>query len=626
MNIAHIVAVAAASVLAAAPAFASDLFGPSIAPKRAIESRPEEVLVRVATPDLTLLPSLAKRATDAQGMPTFTLDLFDDVRITAEVTRTETTAGGGLAIIATLPEHKYGSAVLVQNGSVLTGSVTFIGGSYSILPTESGAVRIAKINPQLLPPEGEPRVGKGAVPTLAESLAPADPPVDTGKLIDLIVFWTPAAQAAAGSLANIQNNIDQAITLTNTAYRNSGIAQRVRLVNKQAVTYTENTSGSGAFDNALSALTAGSIPTAGGSTVGAQRNAYGADDMVIVINDSQYCGLAWLPSTISTGNANSYAGAVVGGGSCLTTNFSFGHELGHNMGAHHDPYVAPGPGAFAYSHGLSHIGGSSATSWRTIMAYNNQCAATVGGCTRLQYFSNPMVNYTDGFAMGDGPARNNALTLNKSANAVSNYRATVVPITASFADVPLGDTNFGYIEFMYQAGFSNGCSASPLLYCPQNAVTRGEMAAFMERSKRGANFTKTATGTVFADVSAGAPFAGYIEQMYADGITNGCATGPLRYCPNDNVTRAQMAKFLLIAKCGGSYVPATPGASPFSDVPVGDLFLPWINKLYTLGITTGCATSPTLQYCPNVNVSRAQMAIFIYRTFPHVAPSEACTP
>lgn len=618
MNLARIVSIAA--LLAAAPAFASNLFGPSIAPKRAIESRPEEVLVRIATPDFALLPSLARRATDTQGMPTFTLDLFDDVQVTAEVARTETTAGGGLAIIATLPELKYGSAVLVQNGDVLTGSVTFMGGTYSILPAEGGTVRIAKIDPQLLPPEGEPRAGKGAAPTAADSLAPADPPVDTGKLIDVIVFWTPAAQTAAGGATQIQNNIDTAITLTNTAYRNSGIAQRVRLVNKQAVTYTENTSGSGAFDNALTAITNGTIPG-----TAAARNTYGADEVVLVINDPSYCGLAWLPGTISAGNA-AYGFAVVGGGSCLTTNYSFGHELGHNMGAHHDPYVAPGPGAFAYSHGLSHIGASSATSWRTVMAYNNECAATVGGCTRLQYFSNPMVNYTDGFAMGDGPARNNALTLNKSANAVSNYRATVVPIAASFADVPLGDTNFGYIEFMYQAGFSAGCSASPLLYCPVNPVTRGEMAAFMERSKRGANFTKTATGTVFADVAAGAPFAGYIEQMYADGITSGCATGPLRYCPNDSVTRAQMAKFLLSAKCGSGYVPATPGVSPFSDVPVGDLFLPWINKLYSLGITVGCATSPTLQYCPNKNVSRAEMAIFIYRTFPHVAPSEACTP
>ena len=158
------IAVVAAALLAS-PAFASNLFGPSIAPKRAVEASREEVSVRVATPDYALLPAIAKQATDTSGMPTFTLDLFDDVSLTAEVVRTETTASGGLAIIARLPEKEFGNAVLVQNGNVLTGSVTFVGGTYSILPAGDGSVRIAKIAPQLLPPEGEPRIVGGAAPT-----------------------------------------------------------------------------------------------------------------------------------------------------------------------------------------------------------------------------------------------------------------------------------------------------------------------------------------------------------------------------------------------------------------------------------------------------------------------------
>jgi hypothetical protein len=348
--------------------------------------------------------------------------------------------------------------------------------------------------------------------------------------------------------------------------------------------------------------------------------------MVLVINDPSFCGLAWLPSTISTANANSAAGAVVGGGTCLTTNFSFGHELGHNMGAHHDPYVAPGPGAFAYSHGLSHIGASSATSWRTIMAYNNECAATVGGCTRLQYFSNPMVNYTDGFAMGDGSARNNALTLNKSANAVQNYRASVTPITPTFTDVPSGNSAFGFIEFMYQAGFTSGCQTVPSLYCPNDPISRGQMAVFLERSKRGANFTRTPTGAYFSDVTVSTPFAGFIEQLSIDGITSGCTGGmPPAFCPGSPVSRAAMVKFLLKAKCGSAYTPNTPMSNPFTDVSNADPFLPFIYKAYTLGITSGCVASP-LQFCPLASVTRAQMAIFIYNAFPYGTPSDVCAP
>jgi len=615
MNVSRTAVIFVAAAIFASPAIASRLFGPSVLPDRTVKATAAEVMVRVATPDYALLPSLAAKTTDTMGTSKFTLDLFDDVEVTAEVVRTETTPSGGLAIIARLPELKYGNAVLVQNGNVLTGSVTFVGGTYSILPDAAGSVRIAKIAPQFLPPEGEPRYVQGAVPT-AQDLAVVDPPADSGKRIDVIVFWTAAAQTAAGGLTQIQNNIDTAITLTNTAYRNSGIAQRLRLVNKQAVTYNEATADP--FGDALNAITNGTI-----TGTASARNTFGADEVVLVINNPTLCGLAWLPSTISSSNSGQ-GFAAVGGGTCLTTNFSFGHELGHNMGAHHDPYVNLQPGAFAYSHGMSHIGVSSGTSWRTIMAYDNECFDTIGSCTRLQYFSNPMVSYVDGFVMGDAGVRNNALTLNKSANAVSNYRATTVPITASFSDVSLADPQFGFIEFMYQAGFTNGCATGPLRYCPNNLVTRGEMAAFLERSKRGANFSRTPTGTVFTDVNVATPFAGVIEQLFADGITSGCGAGPT-YCPTASVTRAQMAKFLLKARCGAAYTPATPASSPFSDVPVGDLFLPWIKKLYDLGITKGCSTAP-LKYCPNDPVTRGTMAVFIHRTFPHITPSEACTP
>jgi peptidyl-Asp metalloendopeptidase len=623
----RIVAAAALALLGqgAAAAGLPALFGASVTPRGALVLERADVRARTAKPDLGLLPQLAAGVTDSAEGPYFTLDLFDDVVFDAQVMRTERTADGGVAIIARLTALELGTAVLVQDGVAMSGSVTLPGGAYSILPLADGAVRITKVDQSLLPPDAEPR-RRASVAPVAADMAATDAPVDTGKLIDVIVFWTPAAETAAGGSANIGNNINTAIANTNAAYLNSGIAQRLRLVAKQSVAYTEDSTGGDPFGNALDAITNGTIPN-----TATLRNTYGADEVVLVINDGTACGIGWLPSTISSANSDQ-GFAVVAVGGCLTTNFSFAHELGHNMGAHHDPYVLnPGscpdgkePGAFCYSRGLSYIGTSSGNSWRTIMAYNNQCAATVGGCVRLQYFSNPMVTYSDGNAMGDGPARNNALTLNKSANAVSNYRATVVPITASFSDVPLGDPFFGFVEFMYQGGYSGGCATAPLRYCPTDPITRGQMAVFLERTKRGALFSHTATGAVFTDVSVSTPFAGSIEQVSIDGITSGCAAGPA-FCPADSVTRAAMAKFLLLAKCGAGYVPNTPASSPFADVLVGDPFLKWINKLYSLGVTSGCLSGP-LRYCPTAPVTRAAMAKFIYYTFPYGTPSDVCTP
>ena len=65
------------------------------------------------------------------------------------------------------------------------------------------------------------------------------------------------------------------------------------------------------------------------------------------------------------------------------------------------------------------------------------------------------------------------------------------------------------------------------------------------------------TSTAFTDVVAGSLFAGHIEAMRTDGITSGCTA--TTYCPESSVTRAQMAVFILRARCGAGYVPNHAG-------------------------------------------------------------------
>jgi hypothetical protein len=58
------------------------------------------------------------------------------------------------------------------------------------------------------------------------------------------------------------------------------------------------------------------------------------------------------------------------------------------------------------------------------------------------------------------------------------------------------------------------------------------------------------SGLVFGDVSStsvGDAFCGYIEHFAALGITGGCNVTPPLYCPDNYVTRAQMAVFLTSA-------------------------------------------------------------------------------
>ena len=51
----------------------------------------------------------------------------------------------------------------------------------------------------------------------------------------------------------------------------------------------------------------------------------------------------------------------------------------------------------------------------------------------------------------------------------------------------------------------------------------------------------------FTDVPPANVFYNFIDRMAVLNITQGCATNPLRYCPADSVTRAQMAAFLVRA-------------------------------------------------------------------------------
>jgi hypothetical protein len=75
-----------------------------------------------------------------------------------------------------------------------------------------------------------------------------------------------------------------------------------------------------------------------------------------------------------------------------------------------------------------------------------------------------------------------------------------------------------------------------------------------------------------------------------------------------------MAVFLLRTLEGSGYTPppCVPGQEMFNDVPASSPFCPWIEELARRGITGGCGGG---NYCPSASVDRAQMAVFLVRTF-----------
>jgi hypothetical protein len=139
------------------------------------------------------------------------------------------------------------------------------------------------------------------------------------------------------------------------------------------------------------------------------------------------------------------------------------------------------------------------------------------------------------------------------------------------------------------------------------------MAKFLLKGMHGSVYMPPAATAVFSDVPTTYWAADWIVQLYQEGITNGCATDPLRYCPDSNVTRAEMAKFLLLAKHGSTYTPPAVGTSTgFADVSTSHWAAAWIKQLAAEGITTIPAGG---NYLPESLVTRAEMAKFLVITF-----------
>jgi ELWxxDGT repeat protein len=161
------------------------------------------------------------------------------------------------------------------------------------------------------------------------------------------------------------------------------------------------------------------------------------------------------------------------------------------------------------------------------------------------------------------------------------WAAPKTNVLAIFGDVPTDYFAWRFVESLVVNGVTSGCG--PGQFCPGSLVTRAEAAVFL-LAARGTP-PPPATGTVFADVPPGFWAGPWIEQLAAEGIVGGCATNPPRYCPGNTLTRAEMAILLLGAR---HVTPPPATGTVFSDVPASYWAARWIEQLAAEGISNGC--------------------------------------
>ena len=192
------------------------------------------------------------------------------------------------------------------------------------------------------------------------------------------------------------------------------------------------------------------------------------------------------------------------------------------------------------------------------------------------------------------------------------FTISVIKQTNTFGDVPNTYWAWQYVERLYHAGVTSGCNQNPLIFCPENPVTRAQMAVFLLKAKYGPSYAPPPAGssTGFNDTPITHWAASWIKQLSTEGITSGCGNG--NYCPENIVTRAQMAVFLLKAEHTSGFTPPSASGTFFGDIPATYWASSWIEQLASEGITGGCGAG---NYCPENIVTRAQMAVFLVRTF-----------
>lgn len=402
---------AAAAALAALTSAAAVMAAPSQKALDVLSSRAPALNVA--------LPAHARADSGVSGVlsagalsaPVLELTLSDGTKATAHQERVARDDKKGVqSWIGTFDDSPGSVLVLSKAKGVVTGYANYKDQTLEIVPTRGGKHVLFEVDTARLPQSDVIRSNAfDAADVLATSsdygTGGSTLAVSGSVVHDVLILYTAAA-ASKWTQATLESMVQSAVQAANQAYQNSQAGVTMNVVGLKQTSITE---GSGM------AATVDKLKT--NSTVRSMRDSLAADMVVLIAENTDYCGYAtlWYSYTSTSSNWDAYAAVQ---SSCLSSQ-TLAHEVGHLQQLDHDRENKTGLAAYAYSYGyrLCTTGG-----FRDIMSY--PCSTSV---PRINYFSNPNVSY-NGYPTGisyeasPSTSADTARTLNNTAELVASYR------------------------------------------------------------------------------------------------------------------------------------------------------------------------------------------------------------
>ncbi len=366
------------------------------------------------------------------------LNLFDDTQYRARIDRVSMNINNTVTIRARINNYALGYIILSTTDDLSMATIKIPENEEFYLVKSDPKTRQHYIldigdernyiesGPPQLPPEIDPdsrqRIDEGRESMPDRSLGPNDP-----AIIDVMIVYTPAAANWANIRGGIKNVIAQTIGNSQLVHDNSGTLVELFLVRSSEIEYQE-------ADNAVTDLYRLTFrenwdpwgyedgPPWYMEEVHDWRNDWGADLVSLLALVEDVGGIAWQ---LTTTNGNANMGFSLTRVQQASHTYTFVHELGHNMGAHHhrDQNFQPGPGLYNYSAG-SRWTGNDERRYCSVMTYQSGNYFDDGNNhTRVAYFSNPNI-YHQGVPAGHRINADNTRGIREIKHVVAGYRSS----------------------------------------------------------------------------------------------------------------------------------------------------------------------------------------------------------